>query len=91
MSQQVLVTELLKQGFGRKLAGTRTDQQIKLRLKERVDNILDHEILMLEAKWAYEELKEARKKDKSRNNWRDRLSTSSKSGESPSRDKNVRS
>jgi hypothetical protein len=91
MSQQVLVTELLKQGFGRKLAGTRTDQQIKLRLKERVDNILDHEILMLEAKWAYEELKEARKKDKSRNNWRDRLSTSSKSGESPSRDKKVRS
>lgn len=49
MSQQVLVTELLKQGFGRKLAGTRTDQQIKLQLKERVDSILDKEILMLEA------------------------------------------
>jgi len=59
-------------------------------LKERVDSILDNKILMLEAKWAYEERKEARKKGKSRNDWKDRLSTSSKSGESPGRPKQVR-
>jgi hypothetical protein len=80
MSQQVLVTELIKQGFGRKLPGMHSDQQIKLSLKERVDSILDNKILMLEAKWAYEERKEARKQGKSRNDWKDRLSTSSKSG-----------
>ena len=53
MSQQALVTELVKQGFGRKLPGMRSDQQIKLELKERVDSILDQKILVLEAEWAY--------------------------------------
>jgi hypothetical protein len=41
MSQLVLVTELIKKGFGRKVAGSRTDKQIKLELQERVENILD--------------------------------------------------
>lgn len=56
MSQEYLVTELTKQGFGKRLAGSISDAKLKLKLRRCVNEILDKEVAKWEAKQAYEEL-----------------------------------